>query len=249
MFLRASASANCEFRFSICSEPLRLKKATDNEERKNKEYLGKLLDNIAAYTSMLAEFPDSEVIPVYDRGKVLNWPRSMVENYLNESLKTFDLLVKPSEKGMERVQKFLAAKGDNLPFVAAHAVDAGTREAGRDPKVAGSPLDITSKSQEAQEIDGFEEPDKKHKAWGRTQKPKKFTKLARHKILEAGGVFDMERKLKFYEQRELTLTIPGSDPRVFKVIADWSGWLINCMTQVIRDFTNMMVFNGFDPDY
>lgn len=84
-------------------------------------------------------------------------------------------------------------------------------------------LDIIKKSQHTT---------KKERCWGKVQTVKKFTRNAKQKILEAGAVVDKHTKKG--SQYELTLTIPGSGVDVYDVVARYSGYLVNRITQIIR---------------
>lgn len=84
-------------------------------------------------------------------------------------------------------------------------------------------LDIMKKSQHRA---------KKERNWGKQQSVKRFTRNAKQRILEAGAVVD--KKCSKEATYELTLTIPGSGIEVYDVVARWSGWIINRMTQIIR---------------
>lgn len=84
-------------------------------------------------------------------------------------------------------------------------------------------LDLISKSQQ---------PVKKHDTWGKPQKPKAFTKNARHKLLECGEAID---KLGLKDSSSLlTLTLPGGTPEAKDALARWSGWIVNRQLQIIR---------------
>lgn len=84
-------------------------------------------------------------------------------------------------------------------------------------------LDIMKKSQRSQ---------KKERCWGKPQTLKKFTRNAKQRILECGAVVDeLCPKENTYE---LTLTIPGSGYEVYKVVSEWSGYIVNRMTQIMR---------------
>lgn len=67
--------------------------------------------------------------------------------------------------------------------------------------------------------------------WGRLSKPTKFTKNARHRLLEAGAVVDAACGLNAWE---ITCTIPGSGNEVFRAVAAHTGWIMNELTQIIR---------------
>jgi len=84
-------------------------------------------------------------------------------------------------------------------------------------------LDIIKKSQQRP---------RKHASYGRVQSVKRFTAAAKQRILEAGAVVDKHTKRE--NQRELTVTLPGSGWRVYDVVSRWSGWIVNRMTQVVR---------------
>lgn len=84
-------------------------------------------------------------------------------------------------------------------------------------------LDIISKNQQAK---------KTERSWGKPQKLKRFTLNAKQQILEAGAVVD--RDCGADSSFELTLTIPGSGYEVYRVVSEWSGWIVNRQTQVIR---------------
>ena len=84
-------------------------------------------------------------------------------------------------------------------------------------------LDIIKKSQHSKI---YERP------WGKPQTIKRFTRNAKQRILECGAVVDSECALK--EIYELTLTIPGSGLDVYRVVSEWSGYIVNRMTQIIR---------------
>jgi len=68
--------------------------------------------------------------------------------------------------------------------------------------------------------------------WGFSPRVTAFTKNARHRILEAGAIID-----SFYGMNVamLTCTIPGSTVDAFRVVSQYSGWIMNRMTQIVRD--------------
>lgn len=84
-------------------------------------------------------------------------------------------------------------------------------------------LDILSESQQI-EI--------KHSSWGKRQRPKVFRRQAANKILEGGAVID--RFVPLHATSMLTVTLPGSTFKAFAAVADWSGWIMNRVLQVIR---------------
>lgn len=72
----------------------------------------------------------------------------------------------------------------------------------------------------------------KHSDYGQTQSKKQFTKLARHRVLEAGAVVD---RLGMKDSSSLlTLTLPGSTSEAQDALARWSGWIVNRQTQYLR---------------
>lgn len=73
---------------------------------------------------------------------------------------------------------------------------------------------------------------KRERPWGKTQTLKSFTRNAKQKILEAGAVVD--KHVGKEKSWELTLTIPGSGFTVYQAVSQWSGYLVNRLTQIIR---------------
>lgn len=67
--------------------------------------------------------------------------------------------------------------------------------------------------------------------WGFSPKITAFGKNARHRLLEAGAILD-----KFYGKNvcEVTCTIPGSTRESFLAVSQWSGWIMNRITQIVR---------------
>jgi hypothetical protein len=84
-------------------------------------------------------------------------------------------------------------------------------------------LDIISKNQQAVSAT---------RSWGKPQKLKRFSLNAKQRILEAGAVTD--RDCGKENSYEVTVTIPGSGCSVYRAVADWSGWIVNRQTQIIR---------------
>lgn len=74
---------------------------------------------------------------------------------------------------------------------------------------------------------------KKKGGWGFKPKKTSFGRNARHRILEAGSVMDT-----MYGKNvvEVTLTVPGNTREIFRTVANWSGWIMNRITQVVRRF-------------
>lgn len=73
--------------------------------------------------------------------------------------------------------------------------------------------------------------DRKKGGWGCLSKPTKFTKNARHKLLEAGAVVDAKCGLNAWE---VTCTIAGSGRKIFAIVAAHTGWIMNELTQILR---------------
>lgn len=67
--------------------------------------------------------------------------------------------------------------------------------------------------------------------WGNLSRPTKFTKNARHRLLEAGAVVDAACGLNAWE---ITVTIPGSGYKIFNAVASWTGWIMNELTRELR---------------
>ncbi|MGK7898205.1 MAG: hypothetical protein AB4372_32460, partial [Xenococcus sp. (in: cyanobacteria)] len=84
----------------------------------------------------------------------------------------------------------------------------------------GSALDIIKENQESKKT--REKISYSERAWGKRYKPKKFSKFARHRILEAGSCLD---RLVGFECIEITLTIPGGTDQAMACVADWSGYI------------------------
>ena len=73
--------------------------------------------------------------------------------------------------------------------------------------------------------------DRKKGGWGHLSKPTKFTRNARHRLLEAGAVVDAACGLNAWE---ITCTVPGSGNDVFRAVAASTGWIMNELTQLTR---------------
>lgn len=84
------------------------------------------------------------------------------------------------------------------------------------------PLDICSKGQRAARNKG---------GWGKLARDSVFGKRARHFALEAGAVMDDVFKL---DVAFATTTIPGGGDACFRAVAEWSGYIVNRMTQYLR---------------
>jgi hypothetical protein len=67
--------------------------------------------------------------------------------------------------------------------------------------------------------------------WGFDAKPTTFSKNARHRLLEAGAIMD---EVCGKNICEVTCTIPGSTKEALRVVSQWSGWIMNRLTQIVR---------------
>lgn len=67
--------------------------------------------------------------------------------------------------------------------------------------------------------------------WGHLSRPTKFTRNARHRLLEAGAIVDKFCGLNAYE---ITCTLPGSTVESMRLLAENTGWIMNELTREIR---------------
>ena len=72
---------------------------------------------------------------------------------------------------------------------------------------------------------------KKIGGWGFSPMITAFGRNARHRLLEAGAVMD---NLYGKNVCEVTCTIPGSTTEAFRTVSQWSGWIMNRLTQIVR---------------
>ena len=68
--------------------------------------------------------------------------------------------------------------------------------------------------------------------WGFAPKPTTFNKNSRHRLLEAGSIMD---ELFGRNVCEVTCTIPGSTTEALRTVSMYSGWIMNRLTQIVRD--------------
>ncbi len=68
--------------------------------------------------------------------------------------------------------------------------------------------------------------------WGFAPKLTTFNKNARHRLLESGAVMD---NLFAKNVCEVTCTIPGSTVEALRTVSMYSGWIMNRLTQIVRD--------------
>jgi len=82
-------------------------------------------------------------------------------------------------------------------------------------------------------IDEFRQKTKSNRrgGWGALGKPSSFTRNARHRLLEAGAIVDLDCGTDSYE---ITLTIPGTGDDIYRVIAEHSGWLVDRLLREVR---------------
>ena len=67
--------------------------------------------------------------------------------------------------------------------------------------------------------------------WGFSPRQTSFGKNARHRLLEAGAIMD---KLYGMNVAMVTCTIPGSMVEAFRAVSQYSGWIMNRLTQIVR---------------
>lgn len=67
--------------------------------------------------------------------------------------------------------------------------------------------------------------------WGFAPRVTAFGKNARHRLLEAGAIMD---SLFGKNVCEVTCTIPGSTRDSFRTVSQYSGWIMNRITQIVR---------------
>jgi hypothetical protein len=76
--------------------------------------------------------------------------------------------------------------------------------------------------------------------WGFKSRPTKFTRNARHRLLEAGAVVDAEVGKNVYV---VTLTLPGGTDKALETLANYSGWICNrLLLEVRRNTKNLYWF-------
>lgn len=66
-------------------------------------------------------------------------------------------------------------------------------------------------------------------------RPTAFTRGARHRLLEAGAVFD-RRLAETHNGVFVTLTLPGGTHQAFDALSRWSGYVANRVMQSVRDY-------------
>ena len=72
---------------------------------------------------------------------------------------------------------------------------------------------------------------RKKGGWGFASQPTKFTRNARHRLLEGGAIVDKDCGKDAYE---VTLTCPGDTQEAKDAIALWSGWLMDRLLREVR---------------
>lgn len=73
------------------------------------------------------------------------------------------------------------------------------------------------------------------RGYGEAVRPTRFTRGARHRILEAGSLFD-KTLADTHRGYFVTFTLPGSRPEAYDAISRWSGYLVNVVLQCLRRF-------------
>lgn len=69
----------------------------------------------------------------------------------------------------------------------------------------------------------------------RPVKPTRFGRNARHRLLEAGALCEIERS-NGHEGCFVTFTLPGSTQWAYAQLSKWSGIIVNRILQVLRDY-------------
>lgn len=210
MRLRVQTFINNEIRISRQSDNVSPPKRSDGaEEKRNTRYAEALQQNLYSNKAIQKLYKDSN-----------EFIREVVQK-----------IVQPDLFGSEKILDISWRDKKILPktFPEVSETPDGRFVVTREPTQKlltrfGSTLDIISKSQWRV---------RKHSGYGVTQKPKEFSKLARHRLLEAGAAVD---HLGLKDSSSLlTLTLPGSTPEAMKALSDWSGWMVNRQTQRLRN--------------
>lgn len=81
-----------------------------------------------------------------------------------------------------------------------------------------------------------EHDSQKRRGYGLPVRPTSFTRDARHRILEAGSLFDRELSGDF-EGYFVTFTLPGSCAEAYDALSRWSGYAANRVLQAVRDWS------------
>lgn len=106
----------------------------------------------------------------------------------------------------------------------------GNTESGySEVEVSQSQLDIIRESQQANKASGRTP---RH-SYGQPVRKTVFTRNARHRLLEAGCLFDSVHSAT-HRGYFVTLTLPGSTDEAYDAISRWSGYLVNRILQVVR---------------
>lgn len=95
-----------------------------------------------------------------------------------------------------------------------------------------SKLDIIHEFQRESEQPSSEQ----RRGYGEAVRPTSFTRAARHRILEAGSLFDRELS-ESYRGYFVTFTIPGSRDEAYDAVSRWSGYLVNVVLQCVRRYS------------
>lgn len=78
-----------------------------------------------------------------------------------------------------------------------------------------------------------EKSSKERKGYGQLPKVTRFSRYARHTLLEAGSVFDRELAAS-HQGLFLTFTLPGSRDDAYICLAKWSGFVVNRVISALR---------------
>ena len=96
-------------------------------------------------------------------------------------------------------------------------------------KLAPLPLDLIERFQQQKN------PNRKEKlGYGRTPKIKYFSHKSGQKIRETGAIIDRLGGANVNKCRVVTLTLPSSEIAAYQALADYSGYAVNRLFQVVR---------------
>lgn len=209
MRLKVQTFINNEFRISVQSDNPKPKKVSDTAsiKRNTKRAIAsqKVQHLDRALSKLLSESPETIKEKIYDSTQ-LGFLAGSTEHTVSYNV----ISVLP------KTYKCLTELPDGRFVVKNVSTDELLKERQRN-------LDIISESQPTRK--------KKH-SFGEKQRPKAFTKTARHRLLEAGAAIDLLGLKK--SSSLLTLTLPGGTPEAKQALANWSGWIVDRQTQYLR---------------
>lgn len=210
MRLTLKASINNEFRVGIESDPIYGRRFGDRAEQREVE---KRARKIAEYERLSAIIRGAEVTQTSTQTSVSTTEQLALPYGTQTCLATQT----STQTSIDRTCHVADVRAEGRIIVA--KIPAEDLEA---RATALRPLTLSK---------NFNKPPKAK--WGRDFKAKSFSRYARHSILEAGAWLD--RELGKERLCEITLTLPGDTEEAKRGIAQWSGWIVNRLTQVIRN--------------